>query len=52
MKITITDNDGVIIDTINVEEECGDIMRPLPASVLVDRVRDAKRYLDSQEATT
>lgn len=39
MWISVTTDNGVLVDRINVEDEIGDLSKPLPAAALLERLR-------------
>lgn len=50
MKITISDDNGVVLDQIDVAEEIGNLNKPLPQAELMDRIKEAFQRLETLAA--
>ena len=51
-KVTITTNDGVVIEEFCPEEDWGDIDKPLPTTEMVNDLRQAIKWAQEEEAKT
>lgn len=51
MRITVTTDDGEVIDQINIAEDIGDLTKALPQVELIDRLLDSAKlaYLKKVE---
>lgn len=49
MKLTLTTDDGILLGRWNIEEEFGDIRKPLPLAELTAEIREEyrrRKYLE------